>query len=40
VEVLGGEFDKPYMVSLQGFLEREWVAADQQVLPAAADIFR
>lgn len=35
---VGAEFDKPYMKSLQTFLDGEW--ASQTVYPPAPSIFR
>jgi uracil-DNA glycosylase len=40
VEVLGGEFDKPYMASLQTFLEGEWAKAGAKVYPPQDSVFR
>lgn len=38
LEVLGHEFDKPYMQQLQGFLEQEW--SSQTIYPPQNSIFR
>jgi hypothetical protein len=38
LEVLGPEFDKPYMKGLQGFLEQEW--GSQLIYPPQESIFR
>lgn len=37
-QVLGPEFDKPYMQQLQGFLEQEW--GSQIIYPPKDSIFR
>lgn len=38
LEVLGPEFDKPYMQELESFLHKEW--ASQVVYPPPASVFR